>query len=111
LKYIVANFLSNIFSKASHKSPQRIEFVSYGREGAVLYREGLNEIRFYMEFGGNDVVFYLSIPSTSEWENTTGFSLQERNRILTFVATETQKYQAPLCNYRIEDKAILFEIS
>lgn len=101
------NWLYQFFTSFS-KSSRQLEFISQGREGEVVYREGLSEIRFYMEFGGNDVVFFLSVPSTSEWENTTGFSLKDRNEILTYVAAETQKYQAPSCEYKINDKAILF---
>ncbi len=102
------HLLNHIFSKLISKSSRRIEFLNHGREGEVVYSQGLREIKFYMEFGGSDVVFYLSAPSASEWEHSTGFSLKDRYEILTFVATETQKYQAPSCNYKIEDNAILF---
>ena len=102
------DFLHHIFSKLISNSSPKVAFKSHGREGEVVYQEGFKEIKFYMEFGGTDVVFYLSIPSASQWEKSTGFSLNKRDEILTFVATVTQKYQAPSCDFKIEDNAILF---
>lgn len=89
-------------------STPKVAFISQGREGEVVYQEGFKEIRFYMEFGGTDVVFYLSIPSVAKWEKSTGFSLNKRDEILSFVATQTQKYQAPSSDFKIEGNAILF---
>ena len=105
---MLRKFLKVIFSKIKLTSVPKVAFISQGCEGEVVYQEGFKEIRFYMEFGGTDVVFYLSIPSVSQWEKTTGFSINRRDEILTFVAAETQKYQAPSRDYSIEHNMILF---
>lgn len=104
----IMDFLHHVFSKLMGNSTPKVAFISQGREGEVVYQEGFKEIRFYMEFGGTDVVFYLSIPSVAKWEKSTGFSLNKRDEILSFVATQTQKYQAPSSDFKIEGNAILF---
>ncbi len=86
-----------------------VEYVSQGREGEVIYHEGFKSIRFYMEFGGNDVVFILNIPAPEEWESQTGFPLDEREEIIHYVAKITQKDQGPSCDYVIHEKEILYK--
>lgn len=99
-KYLLLSFLKNILRSLS--------FVSHGREGEVIYNEGLKQIRFYMEFGGGDVVFYLTIPNKAEWEERTGFSLSKREAIINFVAKGTLEKQAPSCLYKINENDIVF---
>ncbi len=89
---------------------QSVSFINKGREGEIIYKEGImSKIRFYVSYGGNDVVLYVSIPSASDWEKTTLFPLNRRSDILHFVASQTQKYQAPSCIYEIYDNSILFK--
>lgn len=86
---------------------RHLTFESNGREGAVIYNELTRDIRFYMEFGGKNVVFILSLPSKNEWEKF-GFNLREREEIINYVAENTQKAQAPNSFYEIGDSAIIF---
>lgn len=88
---------------------RHISFQSKGRGGEVVYHDARKEIRFCMEFGGNDVVFYLHVPKVAEWEAATGFPLDERDDILRFVAEGTQKAQAPSCFYQINENEIVFK--
>ena len=99
-KYFLLNYFKNIF--------RSLGFVSHGREGAVIYYEGLKQIRFYMEFGGRDEVFYLTIPNKTEWEEQTGFSLSRREEILNYVAKGTLEKQAPSSYYKINENDIVF---
>ncbi|HPB52946.1 MAG TPA: hypothetical protein PLR22_04700, partial [Saprospiraceae bacterium] len=98
----------NAIEQTLGKIFRSVEFVNQGKEGTVIYHEFSRTIKFYMELGGNDIVFYLNIPSASDWEHVTGFSLQERDSIIEFVANETQKHQAPNCTYSIEEATIYF---
>lgn len=103
--FMILNFISGWFK---NNSPH-VSFETRGREGAVLYHEGIRSISFYMEMGGSDVVFYLNVPSEKNWKKITGFSSETRDRILTFVARQTQKHQAPSCYFEIKDEVILFK--
>jgi hypothetical protein len=98
------NVIASIFDKIF----RRVSYVSYGREGEVVYREGDKTIRFYMEMGGGDCVFYLNIPDETEWEATTGFPLSSRGEIIQYVAESTLKDQAPSCKYRISPTEIAY---
>lgn len=85
-----------------------VQFEETGKEGAVIYHEGLKFFRFYMEFGGKDVAFILTIPSTNQWKRDTGFSVEKRTEILKYVAEQTHKHKAPNCAYKINESEILF---
>lgn len=98
----------NIIDKTIDKFTRRLEYVSQGRGGEVIYHEGKKSIKFYMEMGGGNCVFYLDIPSISEWEKTSSFPLSEREDIITFVAEQTQRDQALSCYFKISDTEITY---
>jgi len=98
----------NIIDKTIDKFTRRLEYVSQGRGGEVIYHEGKKSIKFYMEMGGGNCVFYLDIPSISDWEKTTGFPLPEREDIITFVAEQTRRDQASSCTYKISETEITY---
>jgi hypothetical protein len=98
----------NIIDKTIDKITRRLEYISQGRGGEVIYLEDKKNIKFYMEMGGGNCVFYLDIPSISEWEKTTNFPLSEREDIITFVAEQTRRDQASSCNYKISDTEITY---
>lgn len=98
----------NIIDQTIDKFTRRLEYVSQGRGGEVIYHEGKKSIKFYMEMGGGNCVFYLDIPSTSEWEKTSSFPLSEREDIITFVAEQTRRDQASSCTYKISDTEITY---
>ena len=97
-----------IIDKTIDKITRRLEYVSQGRGGEVIYLEGKKSIKFYMEMGGGNCVFYLDIPSISEWENTTSFPLSEREDIINFVAEQTRRDQASSCKYKITETEITY---
>lgn len=98
----------NIIDKMIDKFTRRLEYVSQGRSGEVIYQEGKKSIKFYMEMGGGNCVFYLDIPSISKWEKTTGFPLSEREDIINFVAEQTRRDQASSCKYKISETEITY---
>jgi hypothetical protein len=85
-------------------------FENHGRSGYAIYWDGNKSTRFYTEMGGGDCIFYMVIPSAEEWASQTGYSSEERDRILQYVAEESLKRQAnlPGSYYKIEEKHIVF---
>ena len=85
-------------------------FENNGRSGYAIYWDGNKSTRFYTEVGGGNCLFYMVIPSIEVWASQTGYSLEERDRILPNVAEESLKKQAnlPGSYYRIEEKHIVF---
>jgi hypothetical protein len=98
----------NIINKTIDKITRRLEYVSHGREGEVIYIEGEKSIRFLMEPGAYDCLFYLNIPAEADWEKTTNFPLSEREDIISFVAKETQRDQASSCDFKISENEIAY---
>ena len=88
-----------------------VSFINKGKEGEVVYAEGNRTIRFFVELGGGAVLFYINIPSVSDWEKATGFELDRRSEIIEFVASETLKHQAPTSTFTIDDDTILYKNS
>lgn len=87
---------------------RRLEFLSHGREGEVIYIEGDRRVHFYMELGAYNCLFYLVIPSPENWESSTPFALEERDDILRYIAEGTLREQAPSCIYKISDCEITY---
>lgn len=98
----------NIIDKTINKFTRRLEYVSQGKAGEVIYIEGGKKITFTMEAGAYGCVFFLNIPSAAAWEKNTNFPLSEREDILTFVAEQTQRDQASSCTYKISDTEIYY---
>ena len=97
-----------IIEHTFNKITRRLEYVSYGRDGEVIYIEGEKRIKFLMEMGAYDCVFYINIPSNQDWEISTKFPLVEREDIITFVAEQTQRDQASSCEYKISEREIAY---
>lgn len=85
---------------------QRLEYVSQGRGGSLIYKDNDGQIRFYYEFGGGNCVAIIFIPSEAEWADQTGRPIAERNAILDFIAAQAITDQAPGCYYKISDNSI-----
>lgn len=85
-----------------------ISYENYGRSGYVIYTQGDQTVKFEMEYGGGNCVFYLIIPTVSNWEKETGFQLSQRHDILEKVAMQTQRDQASTCRYEISDQYITY---
>jgi len=97
-----------VIKKTFDKITRRLEYISHGKDGEVIYIEGEKHINFFMEMGAYDCVFYVNIPTESEWERATKFPLSERKEIIVFVAEQTQRDQAPSCVYKIAEREITY---
>ncbi len=97
-----------VIKKTFDKITRRLEYIIHGKDGEVIYIEGEMCIKFLMEMGAYDCVFYVNIPTESDWEKATKFPLSEREEIIVFVAERTQRDQAPSCVYKIADREITY---
>ena len=97
-----------VIKKTFDKITRRLEYISHGKDGEVIYIDGEKRIKFLMEVGAYDCVFYVNIPTESEWEKATKFPLSEREEIIIFVAERTQRDQASSCIYKISDGEIAY---
>jgi hypothetical protein len=97
-----------IIKKTINKVFRRLEFISHGRDGEVVYIEGDIKLSFYMEMGGGNCIFYLNIPSKDKWESVTKLPINEREDIINFVAEGTQREQASSCYFIISDREIAY---
>jgi hypothetical protein len=87
---------------------RRVEYVSQGRCGKVIYVKDSHKITFYMERGGGNCIFYLDISSESQWKKNTGFSLERRDDIIHFIAERIQNDQASVGHYKIDVTGIVY---
>jgi hypothetical protein len=64
---------------------------------------------FEMEMGGGDCMFFILICLILvHWENNTGFSLADRDRIIDHIARMTQRDQAGGAEYKINERGIFY---
>lgn len=85
---------------------RKLEYIYDGRSGHVVYTDEQGTIQLYYEFGGGDCVAIINIPTEEEWTSTTHRPLSERNAILTFIAEQAIRDQAPNCYYKFTDNFI-----
>ena len=85
---------------------QKLEYINEGRGGYVVYKDGRVDIKLYFEYGGGNCVAIIDVPSSNEWTNKTNLPITERNSILTFVAEQAIKDQAPKSYYELSDTCI-----
>lgn len=85
---------------------RKLLYANQGRSGRVIYQDSISTLDFYFEFGGNDCVAIITVPSQKDWKQETGRKTEERNDILEFIAAQATKDQAPGGFYRIEEDAI-----
>lgn len=96
------SFLKDLFSKNKRK----LEYISNGRCGSVIYKDDQGDIKFYYEFGGGKCVAIIFVPPVNDWTVQTKRNLSERNEILTFVAEQTIKDQSPNSYFEISENSI-----
>lgn len=85
---------------------RHLEYDNRGRGGYVIYCEGDIRISFDFEFAGGKGVVLIFVPTPAQWELATGTPLAERDSILTFVAEQAIRDQAPDCIYEISDNCV-----
>jgi len=101
---------SMILDQMAVKFSRKLEFEGTGRSGSIKYIEGDRTATFYVEMGGGKCIFYVDIPTESNWEKETVFRIDERNDILQFIAEETLRKQTTSSDsyYVIGERDILF---
>lgn len=107
---VLERFYRNNKKENPNNTRKSIVFENTGRSGFAIYRDGSKSTRFYTEVGGGDCIFYMVIPSEAGWEKETGYPLDARENILTFIAEESIKKQANVkgAYYKIQDRHIVF---
>lgn len=83
---------------------KQVTYFSEGRSGHILYKEDTGCLKMYYEFGGGDCVAIIFLPDDKEWGEFSGG--EKRNEVLTFIANQVIKDQAPNCSYRITERFI-----
>lgn len=78
---------------------RKLDYISDGRSGYIVYTDEEGTIQLYYEFGGGDCVVIIHIPAVEEWTSITNRPLSERNSILSFIAEQAIRDQAPDCFY------------
>ena len=85
---------------------QKLEYINQGRSGYVIYKDGLNDIKLFFEYGGGNCVAIIYVPTTKEWTSKTNRPLKQRLSILTFVANQVIQHKSPNCYYELSDSYI-----
>ncbi len=99
----------NIVNDLKRKFSRKVKYEDQGRSGKVIFIDGDKVLRFYSEMGGGNCIFYINIPPKDHWIKETGYSLEERDEIIQFVAESALRDQAGSGAYfEIEDKWITF---
>ncbi|MBP6695715.1 MAG: hypothetical protein KA161_11335 [Saprospiraceae bacterium] len=100
----------NVFNELYRKFSRRVKYEGAGRSNNVIFVDGNKILTFYSEMGGGNCLFYIDIPAKENWVNETGYSLDERDEILQFVAESTLRDQTTSSGayFEIEDKWITF---
>lgn len=77
-----------------------------GRGGTIRYKDDAGSIPFDWEFGGQDCIAIIFLPTPAQWEKAYQRSPEEAQQIVEFVAAETIRQKAPGCVSRISDRWI-----
>lgn len=85
---------------------QKIEYINQGRGGYIVYKDNLSEFKLFFEFGGADCIAIIYIPSIVDWSIKTNKPLSDRLQVLTFIAEQAIKDQAPNSYYRLSESCI-----
>ncbi len=85
---------------------RQLEYINQGRGGYIVYKDQESEMKFFFEFGAGNCVAIIHVPTIEEWNTRTNRPLPDRNSILTFVAAQAIKDQAPESYYEFSDSFI-----
>lgn len=81
----------------------QLHYTQNGRGGTISYQKEAIHINFDWEFGGDNCVVIIFVPTEAQWEKATGLPSTERLPVLEFVAQQVTHDQAPTCRYEISD--------
>ena len=87
---------------------RKIEYEEAGRGGTIIYIEGETRLKFYYEFGGNNCIVFIMIPTEQSWETETGIALTERKDIIEFIASTVHREKVPSSRIEINSSSISF---
>jgi hypothetical protein len=76
----------------------KIKITQKGPSGTVQYSEGWlkkNTCEFHWEFGGGDTVAIVWVPAEGKWDAKYPWASGRRKEIITFVAEDVRRMQAP----------------
>lgn len=85
---------------------KKLEYINEGRGGYVVYKDEQDDIRLFFEYGSGNCIAIIYVPTIAEWSTKTNRSVVDRNSILTFVAEQAIKDQAPKSYYELSDTCI-----
>ena len=85
---------------------KKIEYINQGRGGFVIYLDNQSTYKLFFEFGGGDCIAIIYVPSIDEWEMKTNKPLSEREQVLTFIAEQSIRDQAPNSYYKLSETCI-----
>ncbi len=83
----------------------KINIIQKGPSGTVQYTEGWlkkNVCEFYFEFGGADIVATVWFPAEDKWDAKYPWASGRHKEIITFVAKEVHRTQAPKATIKWE---------
>lgn len=86
-----------------------LAYVSNGRDGRVVFHHPKTSFDLYYEFGGNDVLAIITIPTAEQWTSETKLPLTLRAPTLDFIARQIIRDQTtkPGARFTIEADAIM----
>lgn len=87
--------------------PPQLEYINAGRGGYVIYKDDTDEIKMFFEYGGGNCIAMVYFPSIEKWPKVTKIGLDQRDRIMQFVAEQSIKDQAPNSRFELADNMIL----
>ena len=85
---------------------KKLSYISMGRGGTVLYKDDVGEVKFDYEFGGNNCVAIIFVPTPAAWVQHTNRPLEERDAIIEYVAQTALRDQVSNGYYQISDNYI-----
>jgi hypothetical protein len=86
-----------------------LSYASNGRDGRVVFNHPKTSFDLYYEFGGNDVLAIISIPTSEQWTRDTNLPLNLRPATLDFIARQIIRDQTtkPGARFTIEPDSIV----
>jgi len=98
----IIKYASLLFNSNSVKA---VRYIDKGREGYVIYQDEKGELELYVEFGGNNCLAIIHLPSNKEWSKAKREATSKKE-IVAFIAQQVIKDKAPGCYYKLYDNWI-----
>jgi len=87
-------------------SEWRVEIHGHGRAGSIKYFEQNHEALFGWELGAADVVFIITGPPPQDWDDQLPWAIGRREEVLSRIAREIVRTQAPRCSFELADGGV-----